>query len=180
MTKEESPWIEQDEFAKVLENYLNDKHEFDEAKKKFDNSKKVFNQIADAYLEARELKQEEMTFDDAPDVIVKVIKVVPSKVEFDIPKLKASLGKRKVDLILKRQYDIVDIDGLVSYLKEFNVDPRIFKSFLNVIEEVDKDELEQMEQLGEIEKDELSGCYEITYNAPYFRVTERRNERGEE
>ena len=51
----------------------------------------------------------------------------------DANKLECALRKSIASKVIEKRYEIIDIEGLVEYLKTCNVDPQIFKSFIDVI-----------------------------------------------
>ena len=69
--------------------------------------------------------------------------------------------------------------GLITYLQECGVDPKIFKSFISVEESVDVKELERLEELGKISKEQLKGCYSVKCQKPYYQVRKGRKVDGE-
>lgn len=105
---------------------------------------------------------------------IKVSRVVRTKVDFDAEAVEWALGKDKASKVVKKSYTINDMSGLVRYLKSCDVDPNIFKKFLSVEKSVNTEELERMEQLGEISMEDLDGCYTVTKGNPYFRVSAKK------
>ena len=70
---------------------------------------------------------------------------------------------------------------MIAYLKECNVDPKIFKSFLIVSKTVDTKELDRLDELGKISTEQVKGCYTIKRQKPYFTVgVKRGNDNGEQ
>lgn len=101
---------------------------------------------------------------------VTITKAQRVSVNFIVDKLKKSLGNKMASNVITKRYEIIDMFGLVKYLKQCNVNPDIFKSFLNVTETVDVKELERLEEIGKISNDELDGCYTVTKGEPYFSI----------
>ena len=93
---------------------------------------------------------------------------------FNADKLEKVLGKKISDNVIIKKYEIVDMFGLIAYLKECNVDPKIFKSFLSVTKSVDVKELERLDELGKISIEQLNGCYTVNKQKPYFTVGLKR------
>lgn len=95
---------------------------------------------------------------------------VPTKVIFDVDKLEEKLGKRLSSQVVETKAQIEDLKGLTKYLKGCSVDPKVFKSFISVQKTVDKAALEQLEALGEVDKEDLIGTFEVTVGNPSFRI----------
>lgn len=113
------------------------------------------------------------------EVILKVKKVQRKTIVWNVTKLFKKLSKKKKvrDQVIEKKYFIMDFEGLVEYLKECNVDPKIFKSFLEVDMLVNENVLNNLHDLGEVSKSDISGCYEVKKSNPYWTV---RRENGKE
>ena len=103
-----------------------------------------------------------------------VNRIQKSSVEFDPDKLAKALGKQLAKQVIIKKYEITDMDALIAYLKECDVDPKIFKSFLNVSQSVDIQELDRLEEIGKITAEQVKGCYTVKRQKPYFTVGVKR------
>lgn len=119
-------------------------------------------------------------FNNSDGSIVKVANVKRKKIDFDIPKLKQKLDKDVLKQILVKKYVIRDFDGLKKYLKSCGVDPKKFVKFLDVSEEVNQKMIDQLSEVGEITMEDLKGCYTVTEETGYIRVTTSENKEEEE
>lgn len=102
-----------------------------------------------------------------------VTNVVQKKITWDIPKLKKKLSKEILNKIIDKTYTINDFEGLVKYLKKCGVDPKVFKSFIDVEENVINDKVDLLSDTGELDFEDVSGCYSIKTNVGYIRITEQ-------
>lgn len=75
-------------------------------------------------------------------------------------KLKEKLGKEKSNEVLDRQYIITDIDSLVKLLKNSGVEAKKFKKYLTIQEQVNKEKIRKLFEVGDITKEDLKGCYD--------------------
>jgi len=99
-----------------------------------------------------------------------VNRVQKSSVNFNADKLEKVLGKEiSKDVIIKR-HEIIDIDGLVEYLKQCGVDPSIFKSFIVTTKSVDVQALERLDEVGKLKGISIDDCFTLKSNEPYFTV----------
>lgn len=103
----------------------------------------------------------------------KVNRVQKSEVIFDEDALEFVLDKETASACITKHYEITDMQGLTMYLKECGVDPAIFRKFLNVQKSVNRQELERLEAVGVIDKEDLVGCYTVKLAQPYFTVSEK-------
>ena len=108
-------------------------------------------------------------------VSVRVTNVRKKKIFWNLDKLKSRLSKKQYNSVVEKEYTVNDMSGLVSYLKECNVDPKKFKKFIDVSEELNDEKINNLYEMGEVDLGELKGCYEIEYGDPYIRLTELKN-----
>lgn len=87
-------------------------------------------------------------------------------------RLKASLSKSVFSQVVGKTYKISDFDGLVGYLKKCGVDPKIFKKYIEVEYSVKQDELNRLYEIGELQKKDIEGCFELKYGEPFIVLKE--------
>jgi hypothetical protein len=161
-----------DEFSKVASDFFEHQKKFKLVQSKFEDLKSKFYLQADAYFENKESTQEFSFYDSR----LKVVKSQRITIEFDVRKLKRKLDKKLYKSITDKVVMINDLDSLISYLRKCNVDPTVFKSFLNINESVNKKELDRLEELGKISKEDLDGCYKVKAGSSYYMVKEEKSE----
>lgn len=150
---------------------------FKQIQLKFNKLKECFNHDMNEYFENEGIdKTLTLLFDDPAKNDLVVNRVQRSSVIFDADKLEDALGKSLSKNVIIKKYEIVDIDALITYLKECNVNPKIFKSFLSVSKLVDTQELDRLEELGKITKEQVKGCYTVRCQKPYFAVSIKRGQ----
>lgn len=103
---------------------------------------------------------------------LKVTNVKQRKVDWDIPKLEERFDKELLNQFVKKEYQVNDWENLVKYLKSCGVNPKKFLSFITVSKTVDAKKLDELGELGEIEMKDLKGCYTISENVGYIKITE--------
>lgn len=101
---------------------------------------------------------------------VTVTRIQSSKVEFNPDKLEKALGKELAQEVIQKHYEIIDMNGLVTYLRECGISPKVFKSFISVRKTVNIKELDRLEELGKITAEQIKGCYTIKSQNPYFTI----------
>lgn len=106
------------------------------------------------------------------DIPLRVLNVVPKSITFDVKKLKERLDKEIFNEIVNKEYVINDFQGLVKYLKRCGVDPKKFKTFIDVTETVNTKKLDELGSLGEISEEDIDGCYEVTEKNGFVKITE--------
>lgn len=105
-------------------------------------------------------------------IAYKVKKVHKNRVIYDADKVEKAIGKELVSEIIEKEYTVNDMTGLISYLKECGVDPKVFKEFIDVSKKVNTSNLEQAYQLGKIDMQDLRGCYDVELISSYIDVKE--------
>lgn len=141
----------------------------------FEQAKKMFYQ----YMDEHNVEEDKFAGEFHNDRVVLNVKKIQKKVIiWNTNKLFKKLSKKKKarDKVIQKKYFIFDMEGLVKYLKECNVDPKIFKSFLEVDMSVNENALNNLHDLGEISKKDISGCYEVKKYNPYWTVRRQENE----
>ena len=77
---------------------------------------------------------------------------------------------------MKRNRELVDLQGLVNYFKDLGGDPKVFWSFFETTEVVDQKALDQLEEVGDIEVEDVAGCFEVKVKSQSYRVTSKEVE----
>lgn len=108
-----------------------------------------------------------------------VTRVQSSKIEFNPDKLEKVLGKELSLNVIQKQYEIIDMNGLVSHLRDCGISSKVFKSFISVSKSVNVKELEKLEELGQITTEQIKGCYTVKSQSPYFTVNVGRGQDNE-
>lgn len=114
-----------------------------------------------------------MDFYSSP-VTVTVTKVRRKKITWDLEALKKKLSKEKFITVVNKEYTVINMPGLVKYLKTCGVDAKKFKKFINVSETLDETKLDTMYETGKLKQEEIRGCYTVGMSEPYFRITEEK------
>lgn len=146
--------------------------EFQKAKSDFEKTKKKVNALFEEYFQACGTKK--MVFDNPEDDslqggMVTVTRVQKTKINWDVKKLKSRLSKNIFGQVVQKSYEIMDMQGLIKYLRTCGVDPKIFRQYINVSSVVDESEIDRLSEVGEISKADIEGCYEIVKSSPYFK-----------
>lgn len=108
---------------------------------------------------------------DSDDKSFKVTDVVRRSINFDVDALEKKLPKETARDVIVKSYKITDYKSLVAYLKQCNVDPKKFKQFIEVEKTVDTKTLDRLSDIGEINLNDIEGCYTVTDSAPYVKIT---------
>ena len=102
--------------------------------------------------------------------VISAKRIKRKRITYFAEKLEKLLGKEKSKKVINKTYVINDFKGLVAYLKECGVDPKIFKTFIDVQREVDTKSLEQMYELGDVTLEEIKGSYNVDTICSYIDV----------
>lgn len=162
-------------FKEAVRGFLVDQAVFKNMEENFRNVKIKFYEDMDEYFESGSLEDDGSAIFNYPDLgegALKVTKVQRTSVEFKVDELEKILPKEIAKKIIVKRYEVIDMQGLASYLKKCNVDPNIFKGFLSVTKNVDVKELDRLEELGKISVEQLKGCYAVKKSSPYYTVSE--------
>lgn len=102
--------------------------------------------------------------------MLQIRRIVPKTIVWDLHAIESKFSKEVTKQLIDKQYVITDIDALIAYLKECNVDPKKFKSFLEVTKVVNEQKLEQLSATGIVTEEELEGCYTVKEKSSYLRI----------
>ena len=105
-------------------------------------------------------------------VKLNVIRVRTKKVTWLLDKLKQKVGKDIYSEVVNKTYTVNDMQGLIRYLKTCGVDPKKFKRFIDVTEELDETKLDTYYETGALKTKDIEGCYTVKMGEPYIRITE--------
>lgn len=155
------------------------KKEYDQQQAQFDIDKKAFYEVMEEYFGQH--GGVSAKFDDrgfAGGMLV-VKKIEKTSVEWDASKLERKVDKFTAKQVIKKQYRITDIQGLIQYLKSCDVDPKIFRRFVLVDKTVDEKAVDRLGDLGQLTVQQISGCYTVKAHKPYFTITVKQNEDNE-
>ena len=105
-------------------------------------------------------------------VKLNVTRVRTKKVTWLLDKLKQKVGKDIYSEVVNKTYTVNDMQGLIRYLKTCGVDPKKFKRFIDVTEELDETKLDTYYETGALKTKDIGGCYTVKMGEPYIRITE--------
>lgn len=105
-------------------------------------------------------------------VKLNVTRVRTKKVTWILDKLKQKVGKDIYSDVVNKTYTVNDMQGLIRYLKTCGVDPKKFKKFIDVTEELDETKLDTYYETGALKTKDIEGCYTVKMGEPYIRITE--------
>lgn len=96
-------------------------------------------------------------------VAFRATKTVQTNIEFFPEKLKETLDKEKFAKVNNKTVVVNDLDGLVKMLKSYGIPPKQFKEFITVKNEISVEKIDNLIEMGEIEIDEIQGCYKVEF-----------------
>lgn len=170
------PELSMTECRRAVSKFFEKQTELKEIQVRFNELKSKFNSDMEDFFNLMDIEKS-ITFDynEINESSLTISRIQKTSVEFDPYKLEKALGKELSKQVIVKRYEITDMDALISYLKECDVDPKIFKSFLTVSKEVDTKELDRLEELGKVTTEQVQGCYTIKSQKPYFTVKKVRD-----
>ena len=164
--------LNSDECKQAVLNFFQKQKKFKQIQTKFSEIKTDFYEDMEDYFKCNDVNKLTIYNDNynGDRQTFTVTRVQSSKVEFNPDKLEKVLGKELSQSVIQKHYEIADMIGLVSYLKDCGINPKVFKSFISVRKTVNVKELDRLEELGMITAEQLKGCYTIKCQNPYFTV----------
>lgn len=133
-----------------------------------------FNDDMDHYFDGLARNRKFAKFEDSNGDVLVVTRVAPTKIEWFPEKLKARVTKPIWKQLCKKHYEVVDMPGLIKYLKTCSVDPKVFKMFVEVTESVDEQAIERLGDIGKLAPHNIAGCYMVKSSKPYYKLKRKR------
>lgn len=159
-TQERKMLSEVDELYELEQKYKSIKKKYEDKKKKLSIS--IRNAM---FVNGMNKFQYEET-----NRVIDVKSITQKRIVWDVEKLEEKLDKEICNECIQKTYEINNIEGLIKYLKSCGVNPKKFKSFLNVQKKVDNKKLNELSELGDINKKDLEGCYELKESEGYVKI----------
>lgn len=103
---------------------------------------------------------------------LRVTRVRTKKITWLLDKLKQKLNKDTYKDLVDKTYTISDMQGLIKYLKSCWVDPKKFKKYIEVEEQLNEIKLNTYYETGALDKKDIEGCYTVKMGEPYIKITE--------
>ena len=160
--------------AEVVRNFYNKQMEFSDIKKAFDQFKKSFEEEME--LVFAESKTDSVSFSvgsDYKDELFVVKKRRRTYIKWNFQKLAKNLGNKLFKQVVNKKYIVNDMLGLIEYLKSCNVDPNIFKKYIDVEYSLNEAELDNLELLGKVKAEQLEGCFDLSFSKPWYSVEKK-------
>lgn len=154
---------------RLASQYWKAQQEFNEHKRRFEETKKRCFEQMDKCFEDSEDKKFECVSKSGRTMIIN--KVEPTKIVWNVKTLEKRLPKSIIKKVLVKNYSITNMQGLMEYLKSCGVDPKEFKKYISVDKQVDNKQFEQLNALGEVNINDLDGCYTVENLKSYYKVT---------
>lgn len=150
--------------------------------KKFECARREFEEEMECLFRSENVKHMQFKSDELDSSGTLSVKMVErTSIEWDAKKLEKRVPREVAKKVIRKQYYITDMNGLVRYLKSCGVDPNIFKMYLRIEKSVDQNEVDRLGELGQISVHAISGCYIVKCQKPYFTLSVKKgNDDGEQ
>lgn len=163
-------------FSEILDLYrLEQKFKF--AKQEYDNQKKKLSLGIRNYMFSKDYSQ--LDFKSREFGKVHVSNIIRKSIVWDVEKLKKTLDKDLTDQFIEKKYIVNNMQGLIKLLKEAGVKPKEFKKFITVEEKVNQQKMNELSEIGEIDKEDIGGCYELKEAEGYLKINVKELENEE-
>lgn len=177
--QKKKPNYTKEQFIPFVKEFYNEQKKFKEEQERFNTIKQLFYNDAEELFNYEGIDKLVVNNEDLEGNELVVNRVQKTSVIFDIDALENNLSKEMCKDVIDKSYTITDINRLIIYLKSCGVDPKVFKSFINVTKTVDTKKVDKLADLGLISKKQLEGCYTLKRQKPYFTVKAKRGKYDE-
>ena len=111
---------------------------------------------------------------DGMQQVLNVSMVERTNIKWFAEKLEKRVTKPIARQVIKKNYTIRDMKGLSKYLASCGVDQNEFKKYIEVEKTVDQQEVERLSEVGKISVKNISGCYMVECQKPYFKLSVKK------
>lgn len=177
--QKKKPNYTKEQFIPFVKEFYNEQKEFKERQERFNTIKQLFYNDAEELFNYEGVDKLVIDNEDLEGNELIVNRVQKTSIVFDIDALENNLSKEMCKDVIDKSYTITDINRLIIYLKSCGVDPKVFKSFVNVTKTVDTKKVDKLADLGLISEKQLEGCYTLKRQKPYFTVKMKRGKYDE-
>lgn len=169
------------QYEKDIATFFYKQNRFKQIQEKFETAKQQFYDDMEDYFNKYHKDESKINVvldDGLSEQMLTVNKITKVKINFDANKLEKRLDNELKQEIINKKVEIINLEGLIEYLKECGVNPKEFKKYINVRKEVNTKKLDKMEELGRISLEDIEGCYSIDKNSNtvYFKVALRKGD----
>lgn len=169
------------QYEKDIATFFYKQNRFKQIQEKFETVKQQFYDDMENYFNKYHKDESKINVvldDGLSEQMLTVNKIIKVKINFDVNKLEKRLDNELKQEIINKKVEIINLEGLIEYLKECGVNPKEFKKYINVRKEVNTKKLDKMEELGRISLEDIEGCYSIDKNSNtvYFKVALRKGD----
>ena len=160
--------------AEVVRDFYNKQMEFSDIKKAFDQLKKSFEKEMELVFAKSETDSVSFSVgSDYKDELFVVKKRCRTYIKWNFQKLAINLGNKLFKQVVNKKYIVNNMLGLIEYLKSCNVDPNIFKKYIDVEYSLNEAELDNLELLGKVKVEQLEGCFNLSFSKPWYSVEKK-------
>lgn len=103
----------------------------------------------------------------------KATRVIPTKIVWDVAKLKKKLDNDVFRDVVKRDRQLIDAAGLAKYVKSLGGKPSKLWSFFSTTDVVDEKAINQAFDIGDLTQEDVAGCFSVEAKSESYRVTAR-------
>lgn len=169
--------IDDKRYCKLALDFYNASQKVKSINKKFDKMKDEFQGEIEHFFGENKIKSWRFRNTDTIDGSTLTVKMVErTTIEWDAEKLEKRLTKPIASKVIKKQYRITDMRGLSRYLKSCGVDVDVFKRYIAIDKTVDQKEVDRLGELGQMTVKDISGCYIVKCQKPYFTLSLKRDD----
>lgn len=165
--------IDDGQYNDLAWDFFNKQQKMKTLQKKLDGIKAEFDEAMEGL--CSEGKTKKLQFGgQLDDSVLNVSMVERTSIVWDAEKLAKRLPKSIARKVIRKRYSIANMAGLVEYLKSCGVDPKVFAKYLTIEQEVDQDAVDRLGETGEISVKNISGCYIVHCQKPYFKLSMKK------
>lgn len=163
-------------FSEILDLYRLEQ-KFKIVKEQYEDQKKKLSLGIRNYMYSKDYSQ--LDFKSREFGKVHVTHIIRKSIVWNVEKLRKSLDKDLADQVIEKKYIVNNMPGLIKLLKKSGVSPKQFKEFITVEEKVNQQKMNELSEIGEIDREDIEGCYELKEADGYLKINVKELENEE-
>lgn len=106
--------------------------------------------------------------------------VEPQSINYDEAAMLEKLDDTLIEALFDKQYELVDVQEFIKFLKESGIRAKDFKRFVKCKRKLNVARLDKLYETGFVKLEDLKGCYNIIKKKSYWKISAKDCKADEE
>lgn len=106
--------------------------------------------------------------------------IEPQSINYDEAAMLEKLDGTLIEALFDKQYEIVNVQDFIKFLKESGIRAKDFKKFVKCKRKLNVARLDKLYETGFVKLEDLKGCYNIIKKKSYWKISAKDCKDNEE